>query len=738
MADAMVKATQQWLNHTYGNKHGYEHVKEDGVTGWPTVHALLRALQIELGIAEPSDNFGDGTTAKYKASPITAPSDAKRTSNKYAILQGALWCKGYDPKHYGTLDNHYDTTVADAVKRLETDAGIAGDGRSVSVNLMKALLSMDQFRLIPGTGGDAHIRAFQQKINAGYEAYCGLVPCDGLYDRTTNRAVILMLQALENMPVSVANGNFGPSTRQHCPQLPYGNKQVDYSGHAYAAGRIAQFSQLANFCLYVNGYGDGTFGSAVITANVKQFQQEYALPVTGQVNLSTWLSLCISCGDESRKGDACDTRFEITDAHVATLQANNYRYVGRYLTGGTFKQLRAGELQRLFANGLKPFLIFEETYEKSGFTPLQGVADAKKAVAAAQKFQIPDLAVIFFAVDFDALDGDVTSNVLPYFKAVKDELAGKYRVGVYGPRNVCSRVCGAKYADYSFVSDMSTGFSGNMGYRIPSGWVLDQISNVTLTHGSDSLEIDNDLTHNNPDKVAVTRLTSPTVATLGTWNGTYGAMINRSGENIAVYTDMECTQKSGFYIAPNEMYLRRMPDASSHTSDGKSDLIHFSFEVAVGNGSGGIVSGWYSRDREQNYGDSSHNYPWYAQQVPFTGWNVSGSGVVDSATHQVTIDGHGGCRVFTLRHDARCVWSSPDSGERILPAGSQIAVENLTGTVGATNPNYLWFSYWRSKPGAKWQQITEGGTIGEGPIVTNPFIDMGFQYGGTPEVRLLM
>ncbi|MFR0557274.1 glycoside hydrolase domain-containing protein, partial [Pseudoscardovia radai] len=68
-----------------------------------------------------------------------------------------------------------------------------------------------------------------------------------------------------------------------------------------------------------------------------------------------------------------------------------------------------------------------------------------------------------------------------------------YRIGVYGPRNVCTRVCEAGYAEFSFVSDMSSGFSGNMGYPIPDGWSIDQISNVTITHGNDSLEIDNDL-----------------------------------------------------------------------------------------------------------------------------------------------------------------------------------------------------------------------------------------------------
>ena len=51
MADLMVLKTQQWLNKTYGGKTGYgSNINENGNTGWTTIYALTRALQIELGI----------------------------------------------------------------------------------------------------------------------------------------------------------------------------------------------------------------------------------------------------------------------------------------------------------------------------------------------------------------------------------------------------------------------------------------------------------------------------------------------------------------------------------------------------------------------------------------------------------------------------------------------------------------------------------------------------------------
>ena len=55
--DQMVLATQNWLNDTYGGDSRFELVPENGKTGWATIYGLLRALQIELGIQNTSNNF---------------------------------------------------------------------------------------------------------------------------------------------------------------------------------------------------------------------------------------------------------------------------------------------------------------------------------------------------------------------------------------------------------------------------------------------------------------------------------------------------------------------------------------------------------------------------------------------------------------------------------------------------------------------------------------------------------
>lgn len=73
-------------------------------------------------------------------------------------------------------------------------------------------------------------------------------------------------------------------------------------------------------------------------------------------------------------------------------------------------------------------------------------------------------------------------------------LDSKYKVGVYGPRNVCIRVSEKGYSKSSFVSGMSTGFSGNLGFPLPKDWAFDQISTPPpIGTGSGLIEIDNNI-----------------------------------------------------------------------------------------------------------------------------------------------------------------------------------------------------------------------------------------------------
>lgn len=139
---AMVLETQQWLNVTYGTDSRFKRVDEDGRTGWSTIYALIRPLQIELGISVTVDSFGAGTESRFIArcpNGITQQnSDDKTTDNVYAIIQGALWCKGYSTD--GHITKKFYGGTGDAILQPKFDMGFE-DGSTVDVVVMKALLS---------------------------------------------------------------------------------------------------------------------------------------------------------------------------------------------------------------------------------------------------------------------------------------------------------------------------------------------------------------------------------------------------------------------------------------------------------------------------------------------------------------------------------------------------------------------------------------------------------------------
>ena len=71
------------------------------------------------------------------------------------------------------------------------------------------------------------------------------------------------------------------------------------------------------------------------------------------------------------------------------------------------------------------------------------------------------------------------SFIVPYFKKLNlvfnsETNNKKYKVGIYAPRYICSYISKKGLAKYSFVADMSSGYSCNLGYRIPKNWAFDQ------------------------------------------------------------------------------------------------------------------------------------------------------------------------------------------------------------------------------------------------------------------------
>lgn len=503
--DPYIRNVQVWLNNNFGDDSRYNKIEENGKIGWATINAMIRGLQIVLDIKVTADNFGDATKKrfekKYGNGIVEQTSSDGEPQRIYGIIQGALICKGYSIG-VNTPTGYFLSKTGKAVKKLKTHAGIDASNSTVTLHIMESLLSMDYFYSYNTSDKTKNIQKIQRYINANYEDFIdGLIPCDGIYGRGTNKALIYAIQSEEGMPSDVANGNFGPSTKRFCPTIPYNNVETNYNGSKYSDEKIKRFTILVNMGLYANGIGDGNFNSNIYSANIKQFQARYALPFTGTVDLSTWLSMFISSGDTSRSAKACDCATILTAEKAKTLYDNGYRYVGRYLSGTAYgnvsKALSKEELQIAFDAGLRVFPIQQGSATKvSYFTEAQAILDVDNAYKYANSLCIPAGTVIYFAVDCDPLDTEITSNIIPYFKKVfenmRDEKNSKFRIGIYGTRNVCTRVSDKGYAVRSFVSDMSTGFSGNLGFRIPSNWAFDQFTTVTVGQDSGKIEIDKD------------------------------------------------------------------------------------------------------------------------------------------------------------------------------------------------------------------------------------------------------
>ncbi|AJG92629.1 peptidoglycan-binding protein [Bacillus anthracis] len=487
MGDPAVFNVQRWVNEKYYSVKGFELAPLNGKTGWSTMYALTRALQIELGITTLADAFGPTTASKYKQwGEMTlgkVPRDAKGRAI-VKILKGAMYCKGYNP---GNFDELFDEKTKNAVVSLQKDAGLSVTDGTVYDYIFKAFLTMDAYRLTPG--GDAKVRQIQQDLNNKYYKTSGVQPTDGHYQRGTNKALVYGLQTEMGIAAGSQTGSIGPATKNGLPILKVGS-----------SGR---FVTLFQYALYFNGHDSGSFSTTYNTnveSAVKKFQGFTLLPQDGVANKSTWLSALVSTGDPDRKGKACDCITEVTLERGKALKAAGYETVGRYLVnvaGGINKKIQPGELKNIFAAGLSVFPIYQANgREASSFSAKKGREDAVAAYNAAKEYGFKDDTTIYFAVDFDAYGTDITDNILPHFKALHEtmlELGGSYKVGVYGARNVCIQVSEKGYAKTSFVSGMSTGFSGNLGFPLPKNWAFDQISTIKVGSGSGLIEVDNNI-----------------------------------------------------------------------------------------------------------------------------------------------------------------------------------------------------------------------------------------------------
>jgi len=497
-ADIYVYRTQRWVNDTYKSAPGYVPCAEFGYTGWNTVLALTQGLQHELGISPTVQTFGPGTFSAVKNRGLLPDSEAN--DNLLRLYNGALWCKGYwaSPFLFG-----WGSDSQTSLERLYADIGLdygnAGQRVAMWPHVLKSLLRMDQFRLVPG--GDPNIRAIQQRLNSRYVAGVGipamsLVPCDGIYSRDVQQGLMMAIQYEIGIALGSINGYFGPGTQAALK----GRGSATLTGDLRYLFRAACYFNSPTYT--ANGqahYLSADIGTDAQTGThvgwLQSFQRFSQIPVTGRNDYTTWAQLLVSSGDTSRDATGCDCITEITPQRGQLLKANGYSIVGRYLDehlapgedGYLGKALKPGEPQTILNAGLRFFPIFQYNGTQLGnFTYDKGYDQGKKANQKAMQHGIGAGTCIYFGVDYDATDEEITSNVVPYFNGVKAglaELGGRYTFGVYGSRNVCIRVSKDAGARWSFVSGMSWGFSGNLGFPLPENWSFNQIHEYEFQAG---------------------------------------------------------------------------------------------------------------------------------------------------------------------------------------------------------------------------------------------------------------
>ena len=220
---------------------------------------------------------------------------------------------------------------------------------------------------------------------------------------------------------------------------------------------------------------DGNTGNETVTAIIKGFQIETGVTVDGKLGNGTL--------------NAIGTLF---DTSIATNRNKVYLLQGAMYCKG----YEVNGFDGFYGNGVVKGV--KEFKSDAGFSNPKGRSDAYTAISNVEKLGFKTGTIIYFAVDYDAIDAEVTSNILPYFKAISETFKKAvnkkgYRVGVYGARNICNRVSNLGYAQSSFVSDMSTGYSGNIGHLLPKNWAFDQISTVKLTMNGETVEADNNI-----------------------------------------------------------------------------------------------------------------------------------------------------------------------------------------------------------------------------------------------------
>ena len=311
------------------------------------------------------------------------------------------------------------------------------------------------------------------------------------------------------MADGVANGNFGPGTRD--------GLRTKATVSAGTVDTTKSFVRLYQAAMRANGNAtpfNGSFDASTSSLS-RDFQGFMEIPITGNGDYTTWCNLLASSGDTTITTKGFDTDQQLTAAQAIGARAKGYTHVGRY-TVGAGKFITSQEIDILRSAGLRLFPLHQRFNNSAdAMTYSAGQTHGREALERGRTLGLPNDSIIFFAVDFDPFGETIYGPVVDYFNGVNNimetALGTKFRVGVYGTRNVCQIVLENRKAKGAFVAGMSTGFSGNMGFPMPALWNYNQIIELQENLGGVLTGIDHVVVSSKAESVDLSSVVSPPV-----------------------------------------------------------------------------------------------------------------------------------------------------------------------------------------------------------------------------------
>ena len=173
--------------------------------------------------------------------------------------------------------------------------------------------------------------------------------------------------------------------------------------------------------------------------------------------------------------------------YLTALIQLGFTTIIRYYSRSPAKRLSEKEAIAVTRAGLKLCTVYQNRQRsREDFTTYSGEAAGRDADDYARNvIYQPTGSAIYFSVDYDASEDDVTKSIRPFFEAVKQVMTaagsarGCYRVGVYGSGRVCRMLTDAGLAELTWLSQ-STGFAEYRDWLQGGRWNLRQNLSSTV------------------------------------------------------------------------------------------------------------------------------------------------------------------------------------------------------------------------------------------------------------------